>query len=92
MSFRYRAAVLALAFVVLSSLGGVAELQAQNTNYQVFAFNNLGMHCYDNDFSVFSLLPPFNVLNAQVVLRGAKPTLLDNNAVQLSYQGVNSHR
>jgi hypothetical protein len=37
-----------------------------------FGFNNLGMHCYDNDYSVFSILPPFNTVNAQVVRRGTE--------------------
>ena len=26
-------------------------------SYKVFSFNDLGMHCYDKDFSVFSILP-----------------------------------
>ena len=35
--------------------------------FQVLAANDLGMHCMDREFSVFSILPPFNVVNAQVV-------------------------
>ena len=35
----------------------------------VLAANDLGMHCMDRDFSVFSILPPFNVVNVQVVKR-----------------------
>lgn len=34
----------------------------------LFAWNDLGMHCADSDFSVFTLLPPFNDLNAQLVV------------------------
>jgi hypothetical protein len=37
---------------------------------QIFAFNDLGMHCYDSDYSVFTILPPFNNLHAQVLRRG----------------------
>ena len=37
--------------------------------YKVLATNDLGMHCVDADFSVFSILPPYNVVNAQVVRR-----------------------
>jgi len=37
---------------------------------QLFAWNDLGMHCADSDFSVFTLLPPFNDLNAQLVVNG----------------------
>ena len=35
---------------------------------QLFAWNDLGMHCADSDFSIFTLLPPFNNLNAQLVV------------------------
>jgi hypothetical protein len=57
----------------------------------VFAFNNLGMHCYDKDFSVFATLPPFNVVNAQVVRKGVTgslPQLLDNTQAGVSYSAV----
>ncbi len=37
---------------------------------QVVAWNDLGMHCIDPDFQVFSILPPFNTVNAQVVVGG----------------------
>lgn len=38
-----------------------------NTNYMLTAWNDLGMHCMDgNDFSVFSVLPPYNNLHAQI--------------------------
>jgi len=30
----------------------------------VLAANDLGMHCMDREFSIFSILPPFNVINA----------------------------
>ncbi|WP_243438679.1 hypothetical protein [Fundidesulfovibrio soli] len=55
---------------------------------QVFAFNDLGMHCYDQDFSVFSLLPPFNVVHSQVVIKGAKPRLLNDTQVNLTYRAI----
>jgi len=36
-------------------------------DYMLTAWNDLGMHCMDgNDFSVFSVLPPFNNLHAQI--------------------------
>lgn len=37
---------------------------------QLFAWNDLGMHCADSDYSVFTLLPPFNTMNAQLVAGG----------------------
>ena len=62
----------------------------------VFAFNNLGMHCYDRDYSIFSILPLFNVVNAQVVRKGAagsKPVILDATQANVFYSAVadNTH-
>ncbi|MBI3448645.1 MAG: PKD domain-containing protein [Acidobacteria bacterium] len=35
--------------------------------YTLVGWNNLGMHCMDADYSVFSLLPPYNTIHAQLV-------------------------
>jgi hypothetical protein len=56
--------------------------------HQVFAYNNLGMHCIDPDFSVFSILPLFNVVNAQVIQKGIHPVILGNPAVTVTYQAA----
>jgi hypothetical protein len=56
---------------------------------KVFAFNDLGMHCYDPDFSVLSLLPPFNIVHAQVVRMGSagsNPQLLTDAQVKITYK------
>ncbi|MBI4776728.1 MAG: cytochrome C [Deltaproteobacteria bacterium] len=55
--------------------------------YQVFAFNDLGMHCYDSDFSVFSVLPLFNVLHAQVVQKGDPPRIV-GDSVDVMYKSL----
>ncbi|MCF8145737.1 MAG: cytochrome C [Deltaproteobacteria bacterium] len=55
--------------------------------FQVFAFNDLGMHCYDPDFSVFSILPLYNVLNAQVIQKGTAPKIM-GPAVSVTYQAM----
>ncbi|MFO1498519.1 MAG: PKD domain-containing protein [Verrucomicrobiota bacterium] len=36
----------------------------------VLGWNDLGMHCMDNNYSVFSLLPPYNTIHAQVIDAG----------------------
>jgi len=39
-----------------------------STGYTLLAWNDLGMHCMDGkDFSVFSILPPYNTMNAQLI-------------------------
>ena len=89
---RYRGICLVLVFLTFMGLNGLVQAaQAEqgdgrdNPNYQVFAFNDLGMHCYDKDFSVFSLLPLFNVIHGQVVKKGLKPTLLTDAEIKLTY-------
>ncbi|MEW6585375.1 MAG: cytochrome C [Nitrospirota bacterium] len=62
-----------------------------DTFTHVFAFNDLGMHCMDKDFSVFSVLPPFNVVHAQVVRKGvagSRPQILDNTQASVFYSAV----
>ncbi|MEZ6016108.1 MAG: Ig-like domain-containing protein [Planctomycetota bacterium] len=42
----------------------------QGVDGKVLAWNDLGMHCIDPDFSLFSILPPYNNVNAQVIVNG----------------------
>ena len=70
----------------ISSYSNVVEIVIGNPgpisgNFQVFAFNDLGMHCYDPDFSVFSILPLFNVLHAQVIQKGSSPKIMGPEAL-----------
>jgi len=58
--------------------------------YKVLAANDLGMHCVDSDFSVFSILPPYNVVDAQVLRRATtgKPVIVSDSAVSIRYEAV----
>jgi hypothetical protein len=60
------------------------------TRARVLAVNDLGMHCMDREYSVFSILPPFNVVHAQVLKPGplGKPVLLDASAVEVRYSSL----
>lgn len=49
------------AVLVLAGTTGAAE------TWKVVGWNDLGMHCMDSDYSVFSILPPFNTIHAQVI-------------------------
>jgi len=55
------------------------------TAHTVLAANDLGMHCADQDYQIFSILPPFSVVHAQVVARGAEPNILTDEDVDLVY-------
>ena len=55
-------------------------------NNQILGWNNLGMHCMDSDYSVFSILPPYNTIEAQLIVNGV---LVTNGAgYQVTYQAV----
>ncbi len=57
-----------------------------NKSYILTAWNDLGMHCMDgNDFSVFSILPPYNNLHAQLKKRDGS---LITSGVTLSYEAI----
>jgi hypothetical protein len=53
----------------------------QPSQYVVLAWNNLGMHCYDPDFSNLGILPPYNTLQAQVIKVGDPPQIITDNIV-----------
>jgi hypothetical protein len=54
--------------------------------FTVLAWNNLGMHCFDGvDYSIFSILPPFNTLLAQVI---DKSGALVTSGVTVTYQAT----
>jgi len=60
-------------------------------SYEVLAWNDLGMHCYDKDFSTFSILPPYNTLWAQVILKGSPPRVV-TKGLTVSYAFENNTR
>ena len=52
----------------------------------LLGWNNLGMHCEDKDFSVFSILPPYNTIEAQLIVNGALVT--DGSGYTITYEAV----
>lgn len=57
------------------------------SDYTLLAWNNLGMHCYDgNDYSIFSILPPLNTVNAQLVNQATGDRV--TSGVTLTYQAT----
>lgn len=82
--------------VVLGGVGSVATFahywrqQALVNSYQVFGYNDLGMHCMQSDFSQMMILPPFNNLHAQVILRGESPQIVEQATIK--YQLLDNTR
>ena len=61
---------------------------APNAKWTIVAWNDLGMHCVDgNDYSVFSILPPYNNIHAQVVDNNGK-LVKSSTGLTITYQAV----
>jgi len=51
----------------------------------VLGYNDLGMHCMNQDFSQFMILPPYNTLHAQVIDRSGERPRIVTSDVTVSY-------
>jgi hypothetical protein len=64
----------------------------QSSGYRLLAANDLGMHCGDLDDRIATILPPFNVVHAQVIKRGgtgaAKPVILGRTQASVVYSAA----
>ena len=54
---------------------------AKNSGYILLGWNNLGMHCYNPDFSNLAILPPYNTLVAQVIKLGDPPQIVTSGVI-----------
>ncbi len=64
-----------------------------NGTVRVLAANDLGMHCADKDYQIFSILPPFNVVHAQAIQKGtgaSNPRILSNQSVVMRYMAASN--
>jgi len=61
-----------------------------NAGHAIVAINDLGMHCGDLDTRISSILPPFQVLLAQVIQKGSEPSILTPNQVDVFYSAVSN--
>ncbi|MEA3370280.1 MAG: hypothetical protein U9Q40_03000 [Campylobacterota bacterium] len=65
------------------------DLNQTGSAYTLLAWNDLGMHCFDgSDFSVFSILPPYNTLNAHLVKREGDTDKHISEDVVLTYESL----
>jgi hypothetical protein len=64
---------------------GKQTVPASNMSYVILAWNDLGMHCDQNDYSYFGILPPFNTLHVQVFRRGGEGAQLVRSGITVSY-------
>jgi hypothetical protein len=64
----------------------VSTTASTSASYTLLAWNDLGMHCMDGDYSVFSILPPYNNLHAQVI--DSSNNKLVTSGVTLTYEAM----
>lgn len=82
-------ALISLAMVIAGCGGTESGQEAAGKHgaaagkYTLIAWNDLGMHCIDNDYSVFAILPPYNNLHAQLIDRLTGKTVTEG--VTLTY-------
>jgi hypothetical protein len=62
----------------------ISEPIPSSGEYVIVGWNDLGMHCYNRSFADLAVLPPFNTLWAQVILRGDPPQII-TDAVTVSF-------
>lgn len=68
---------------------GTASNIGNTGTYTLVAWNDLGMHCMDGkDYSVFSILPPYNNLHAHLIKKDVTTGKNITSGVTLSYESV----
>jgi hypothetical protein len=76
--------------ISINTNNGTADFSQQSEGYTILAMNDIGMHCYDTDFSSFLLLPPYNTLKAQVFKKGTGTAELVNKNIEVTYEIVDN--
>ena len=76
-----RSSLLLAAVIVAGHQGDAA------TTWTLVGANNLGMHCMDADFSVLSILPPYNTIQVQLV-NSSGHLVTSGAGVTVTYQAV----
>ena len=69
----------------LTKTYGNQAIPASKMQYVVLAWNDLGMHCDQDDYSYFMILPPYNTLHAQVIERGGEGAKVLTSGITVSY-------
>ncbi|RJP36385.1 MAG: hypothetical protein C4547_07490 [Phycisphaerales bacterium] len=91
---RRRAAACLLATTLVMTLAASSpappvpppDAGAGATPMVVFGYNDLGMHCMNEDFSEIMILPPFNTLHAQVIDRSEREPKIVKSGVTVEYR------
>jgi hypothetical protein len=73
---------------VTASSGGGGGGGTGSSSYVLMAWGELGMHCMDGkDYSVFSVLPPYNTIYVKLLTKGSQPVPV-TSGVTITYQAM----
>ncbi len=78
---RRRGLLLSSLVVAGAGLAAAAYMHAPappDGSYALVAVNELGMHCMQDDYSEFCILPPYNSIRAQLIQRGNPPHIVES--------------
>ncbi|MFN7915671.1 MAG: immunoglobulin domain-containing protein [Vicinamibacterales bacterium] len=66
--------------------GSPAPITVGTAGTRILAWNNLGMHCMDSSYAEFSILPPYNTVEAQLIVGGR--LVKSGSGYTLTYEAV----
>lgn len=76
-SFKRLSALLLVSLLTALGIATGSQGQTSTDPLVVLGYNELGMHCMNQDFSEICILPPFNTLRAEVIDRsGSEPRIV----------------
>lgn len=82
----------AITLGMLLTTAGATGPRVVDTPYVVFSYNDLGMHCMQEDFSQFLILPPYNTVHAQVIDRTRAEPRIVEEGLNISYSFMGNTR
>ena len=71
------------------NVGKISQINFTASDYVVFGWNDLGMHCANPTYDTAVLLPPYNNLWVQVIKRGNPPQIV-TQGITVDYGFVNN--
>ena len=72
---------------VMKILAVFLVLTASASAQKLIGWNNLGMHCMDDDYSVFSILPPYNTIDAQFI-NSSGDLVTSDSGITVTYEAI----
>ncbi|MBN2423515.1 MAG: c-type cytochrome [Calditrichaceae bacterium] len=63
----------------------ISEFNPAKSDYVLLCWSDLGMHCISDAEKWFTILPPANTMEAQLIKRGPVPELVSEN-IELTYE------